>query len=160
MIRSAKKLTSSAGVSKPQRQDDSFCLNSKKYILVIEDDYIVTEIISEALSKFFNCEVLTANLGCDALDLYKTYADDTFCVILDYGMPDMHASRILTQIKEISELPKVILASGYPETIIFKDLCCDQIDTFIPKPFSPMKLVAVVKELGGIMKLRERASLN
>lgn len=128
-------------------QSGSDCLNSKKYILVVEDDFIVTEIISEALCKFFNCEVLTASSGYDALELFRIHADQTYCIILDYGIPDMHASRILKQLREMSALPKVILSSGYPESIVLNDFPTEMIDTFIPKPFSPMKLISIIENL-------------
>lgn len=119
----------------------------KKYVLIVEDDYIVTEIISEALCKFFNCEVLAASSGSDAIDLFEIHADDTCCIFLDYGIPDMHSSRVLKELRERSALPMVILSSGYPESVVLNDFPTELVDSFIPKPFSPMKLINLMKKL-------------
>lgn len=129
------------------KEDDSYLTSHGKYILIVEDDYIVTEIISEALCKFFDCEVLTASSGIDAIDIFKAHADETCCIFLDYGIPDMHASRVLKQLRKMSLLPKVILSSGYPESMVLNDFPTELVDSFIAKPFSPLKLISVIRKL-------------
>ena len=116
-------------------------------VLIIEDDSIVVDIIEETLKSFFNSKTHKESCGKEAMALFEKYASDTSCVILDYGIPDMHASRILSALRETNSNAKVILASGYPKHFVKRDFPLESIDSFLAKPFSPRKLALEVERL-------------
>ncbi len=115
-------------------------------VLVIEDDEAVVELLQNVLVAA-GFDVIAAENAVDGLSLYKRYCSSTLCVILDYGIPGMHAARLLQRFHEIDEDVKVILSSGYPQQFIREDFPLDRIVGFIPKPYMPQTLLGELSKL-------------
>lgn len=114
--------------------------------LVIEDDEAVVELLQSVLVAA-GFDVIAAENAVDGLSLYRRYSNSTLCVILDYGIPGMHAARLLQRFREIDEGVKVILSSGYPQQFIREDFPLDRIAGFIPKPYMPQTLLGELSKL-------------
>ena len=115
-------------------------------ILVIEDDPLVVQVIEDILDSI-GFEVITAQTASQAVSLYRDNCSATSCIILDYGIPGMHVSRLLSELKEINSDVKVLLSSGYPQSFISRDVCFEGIDGFIAKPYDPQHLVTELNKI-------------
>ena len=124
----------------------------QSHVLVVEDDPVILELLQDAISNT-GCKVLIAKNAADGLALYQHYVDSTYCVILDYGIPGMHASRLLDRFMEIDPEVKVILSSGYPQNFIGEDFPLDKIAGFMAKPYDPQVLLS---ELARIRAERDK----
>ena len=105
----------------------------KRLILVVDDEMINREILSEYLKDDY--EVLTAENGRQAMDLIRDHKDTLSLIMLDLLMPVMSGKEVLKQIredKEISQIP-VIVTTGDQESEV-ECLSLGAID-FIPKPY-------------------------
>lgn len=119
---------------------------SLKHVLLIEDDPVILELLQDVLSGA-GFKVLIAKSATDGLALFENYYDSTFCIILDYGIPGMHASRLLERLLEIDEEVKVILSSGYPQNFVSEDFPLDRIAGFMAKPYDPQVLISELQRL-------------
>lgn len=117
-----------------------------RYVLIVEDDPLVVSVIAEILSSM-GYRVLTASSGVEALELYRQYTEQIGCILLDYGIPDMHATRLFAKLRGIRSDAKIILSSGYPLSVIRRDFPIEEISGFIPKPYDPLLLREEITKL-------------
>lgn len=118
----------------------------KKIILLIEDDVMILEILHEVLTQA-DYTVLFARNAEDGLELFSQNRKNIFCVILDYEIPGMHASRLLEKISEIDSDVKIVISSGYAQNIISEETSSANISCFLAKPYDPMSLLNELKRL-------------
>lgn len=111
-----------------------------KGILVVEDDPLVTEVITDIISSM-GVPVTTAQDGVEAVSILEHCAEDFFCIILDFDIPGLHSTRVYSRLKQINNDIKVLLSSGYPESHIGSDFPLSEIDGFIAKPYDPADLM-------------------
>ncbi|MBP9838403.1 MAG: response regulator [Proteobacteria bacterium] len=123
-------------------------LVEKTDVLLIEDDIIVIELLQEVLISA-GFKVLISRNAVEGLSLFLANKEKIICVVLDYGIPGMHPSRLLERLCEIDSEAKVILSSGYSQNFILEDFPLDKIQAFLAKPYDPMSLV---REVQGIKK--------
>lgn len=117
---------------------------SKAKILVADDECRMRRLIKDFL-EVNGYMVLEASDGEEALSVF--YANrDINLVILDVMMPKINGFNVLTEIRESSEVPIIILTARSQECdeIMGYDIGADQ---YITKPFSPNVLVARVEAL-------------
>ena len=95
-----------------------------KQVLIVEDDRVIIELIQDIVSSL-GFGVVVAENAAEALAEYEECADSAVCVILDYGIPGMDASRLLYRMKEINGHVKVLLSSGYSPSFIGRDFRSD-----------------------------------
>ena len=101
-------------------------------ILVVEDDQIIREGISEYLSEF-GYDIVQAKDGQEALLNFDRY--EINLVILDIQIPFLNGLEVLKEIREKSELPVLMLTAFNDEEYkinAFSSLA----DGYMEKPFS------------------------
>lgn len=112
-------------------------------ILVVDDEQLIRSVIKEYL-YLEEYEVLEAENGKEAIEIFKNENIDL--VIMDIMMPKMDGYTACKEIKQIKDVPFIMLsarAEEYDKLIGF-DL---GIDDYVTKPFSPKELVARVKAI-------------
>lgn len=110
-------------------------------ILIIDDDLTLIDLLSQSLEKA-EYKVLSATNGIDGLQmLYKNKAD---LVILDVMMPRMDGWETCARIREISDVPIIMLTAKDKEEDTLKGFQCG-VDDYVTKPFSFAELTARVK---------------
>lgn len=110
----------------------------KKTILVVEDEPGILETVQIYLiQKGFN--VLTANNGVQGMYYIENNAIDLVC--LDIMMPQMDGLTMLTRVREVHDIPVIIISAKTQETdkVMGLDLGADD---YISKPFDLSELVA------------------
>lgn len=101
-------------------------------ILVVEDDQIIREGISEYLSEF-GYDIVQAKDGHEALKNFENY--EINLVILDIQIPFLNGLEVLKEIRKKSELPVLMLTAFNDEEYkinAFSSLA----DGYMGKPFS------------------------
>lgn len=110
-------------------------------LLMIEDNVSVCEMIE----MFFMKEEIDATFVHDGKQGYETFFKDDFDIaIIDLMLPNMDGMTICRKIREVSDVPIIILTAKESES--------DQVlglemgaDDYVTKPFSPLTLMARIK---------------
>ncbi|MCB9077441.1 MAG: response regulator transcription factor [Anaerolineaceae bacterium] len=111
----------------------------EKYkILVIDDDPALCQLISFTFSSQ-GFQVYSAATGSEGLRMFYEQRPDL--IILDIMMPEMDGWTVCTQIRQLSNVPIIVLTSLGSEQDIVRGLECGAVD-YVVKPFSPRVLVA------------------
>lgn len=111
-------------------------------ILVVEDDTLIREGLSEFLSES-GYSIVQAKDGKEALEKFNT---DIYLVILDIQIPYINGLDVLKEIRKESDLPVLILTAFSNEE--FKiDAYTNLADGYIEKPFSLPVLKARIDAL-------------
>ena len=110
-------------------------------ILIVDDEIKIREVVSE-YAKAMNYECDQANNGKDAVEMVKNNNYD--CVILDIMMPELDGFSACKKIKEIKDVPVIMLSARQEEDdkLFSFDL---GVDDYVTKPFSPKELMARIK---------------
>ena len=114
-------------------------------ILIIDDESRMRKLIKDFLvQKEFN--VIEAEDGEKALEIFESEAEKIDLVLLDVMMPKLDGWSVLRQIRQTSDIPVVMLtARGEEQDELFGFEL--GVDEYIAKPFSPKILVARVQAL-------------
>lgn len=113
-----------------------------KKILVVDDDAALVRLVDQVLTGK-GYEVLTANNGQEALRLLFTHKPEL--VLLDVVMPKMDGWQTCSRIRDISNIPIIILTGKQKsEDDIVRGLDCGA-DDYLLKPIGSKELVARVR---------------
>jgi len=108
----------------------------REKILIVEDEIDIREGISEYLSEV-GYDVMVAEDGQEGIDLFKSNEFDL--VLLDIMLPKINGFGVLSQIREISDVPVMMLTAmtdDYSQIMSFNE----KADDYITKPFSVVVL--------------------
>ena len=112
-----------------------------KLILVVDDEPKMVRFIRMNL-KVEGCEVVEAHNGLEAIE--RVRADLPDLVILDVMMPEMDGFEALEAIRQVSDVPVIMLTvrADEEDRIYGLELGADD---YLGKPFSPRELVSRIK---------------
>ena len=114
-------------------------------ILVVDDESRMRKLIKDFLMKK-GFSILEAGDGEEALKIYEENDNKIKLVLLDVMMPKLDGWSVLRQIRQISEVPIIMLtARGEEQDELFGFEL--GVDEYISKPFSPKILVARVEAI-------------
>ncbi|MBQ9833894.1 MAG: response regulator transcription factor [Bacilli bacterium] len=110
-------------------------------VLVVDDEKLIRDVIKEYL-LLEDYEVYEASDGVEAVELVKTIDFDI--IIMDIMMPKMDGYRACKIIKEMKDIPFILLSARSEE---YDKLFGFElgIDDYVTKPFSPKELVSRIK---------------
>jgi DNA-binding response OmpR family regulator len=116
-----------------------------KTILICEDDQHLRQLIRVVIGDGFRC--VEAQDGDQAVELALALRPDL--IILDLMLPKRSGTEVLAAIRE--ELPPeethVVLVSAWPDA---DEAAIEaRADGFLPKPFEPQELIALVTSVLG-----------
>ena len=112
-------------------------------ILVVEDEKNISDVIKAYLEKE-NYKVITAFDGEQAIEIFKSNNVDL--VILDLMIPKISGEKVCSTIRNISNVPIIMLTAKSDEESKIQGLTIGA-DDYVVKPFSPRELVTRVKAL-------------
>lgn len=116
----------------------------KKRILVVDDDATFAKLVDQILTEK-GYEVLKASDGQEALRLLFAHKPDL--VLLDVGMPKMDGWQTCSRIRELSDVPIIILTgSQKTEDAVVRGLDYGA-DDYLIKPVGNRELVARVRAI-------------
>ena len=116
----------------------------KLKVLVVDDESRMRKLVRDFLVKK-DFIVLEAEDGAQAVDIFFSTKDISL-IILDVMMPKMDGWQVCREIREMSDVPIIMLTAKSDERdeLLGFDL---GVDEYISKPFSPKILVARVEAI-------------
>ncbi len=116
--------------------------NDKKYILIADDEKEIRDILN-LLLKGEGYEVLTAENGCEVVELAEPEID---LYILDVNMPGLSGFMAAAELRKKYDTPIIFLTaySGESDKVMGFSAGADD---YIVKPFSNMELIMRVKAI-------------
>jgi PAS domain S-box-containing protein len=116
-------------------------------VLVVDDEDLVRSMASATLKRF-GYQVLTAENGQEAVDIFREHADEIVAILLDMTMPVMGGEEAMRRIRGMRPEARVIVSSGYNEIEAVKRFTRDVGPAgFIQKPYTAIKLAAAVRRI-------------
>jgi len=119
----------------------SVAVSSNTKILVIEDEERMARFVRLNLEQD-GFQVSEALNGREGLDKLRTFMPDL--VLLDVMLPDLDGFELLKMIREIDNVPVIMLTAKGEEEDKVRGLELGA-DDYVTKPFSPRELVSRVK---------------
>jgi DNA-binding response OmpR family regulator len=116
---------------------------SNERVLVIEDDQDIIRAV-RAVLRSGGLEVLTATDGRAGLRLF--HASRPAAIVLDIGLPVLDGWTVLDRIRDLSEVPVLLLTSHAQEAEKVRGLRAGA-DDYVSKPFGNAELLARVEAL-------------
>jgi DNA-binding response OmpR family regulator len=110
-------------------------------ILVVEDDLKIAHVVKVYLESA-GFRVVHVDRGKDALE--AAGKEKPLLVILDLMLPDMGGEEVCLQVKEMADVPVIMLTAKASEEERVAGFALGA-DDYVVKPFSPRELVARVK---------------
>jgi two-component system KDP operon response regulator KdpE len=112
-----------------------------KKILIIEDDNKIINFMSMAL-KAKGYSIVSARNGNDGILFFCTENPDI--ILLDLGLPDMDGIEIINQVRNVSDIPMIIVSAREQENDKITALDAGAND-YLTKPFSMGELLARIR---------------
>ena len=114
-------------------------------VLMVEDDRETVEVVSLAFKmRWPEAELISAKLGEEGLQLMDSESPQA--VILDLGLPDISGFEVLRQIRQISNVPIIVLSVRRDEVTVVKAIEYGA-DTYLTKPFRQVELLGQLRQL-------------
>ncbi len=117
-------------------------MKKTRKILIADDERFIRKLTTRIL-KGEGFDVIPAENGTRAIDLFNANSDDIFMAVLDIRMPDITGIDVYRHIYSNNPNIRVILCSGYGDDDVPPD--CRQ--NFIQKPFSLGDFVSTVRRV-------------
>jgi PAS domain S-box-containing protein len=117
-------------------------------VLLVDDEQIVIEAAEEMLKRL-GYEVLSAENGQEAVDIYRKNHERIDMILLDMVMPAMGGGEAFDRIREVDPKAKVLLSSGYSLEGEAKEIMKRGCNAFIQKPFNLDQLSCKMREVLG-----------
>jgi len=116
-------------------------MSTKTKVLIIEDEYAISNFISTTLKSNEYITIIAEN-GKEALSLFLSHCPDV--VLLDLGLPDIDGIDVLRQIREWSATPVIVVSARADESDKVEALDLGA-DDYISKPFGTSEMLARIR---------------
>lgn len=105
-----------------------------KRVLIVDDDDVVREVLSSALTHFGH-EVYKAGNGAEAIDVLRANPEIEI-VILDLRMPVMTGREVCPLIKNMRPDVEIIISSGFVDELVLRELNDNGVKYILRKPYT------------------------
>ncbi len=116
-------------------------MESKKRILVVDDDQHITLVLRSGLTKH-GYDVRVATEGESALELFHAWTPDL--VVTDVSMPNINGLELCRRLRAVSHVPIIVLSVKGDESVKIEVLDAGA-DDYVTKPFGIGELLARVR---------------
>ena len=138
---SAQPVEGSVEASTPERE-----WRGQGNVLIVDDEESVRAVAKQILERR-GFEVLTAEDGREAVEIFSAGADEIVLVLLDLTMPHMDGEETFRQLRRIRPDVKTILSSGYNAQDVTNRFAGKGLAGFIQKPYRVRELLKTVREV-------------
>lgn len=130
---------------------------NKETILVVDDEKEIRDLITIYL-KNEGYKVLQAGDGEEGLELLKK--NEVHLIVLDIMMPKIDGIHMCMKVREIAEMPIIMLSAKTQDMDKILGLTTGA-DDYVTKPFNPLELIARIKsQLRRYMKMSGGVSMQ
>jgi DNA-binding response OmpR family regulator len=139
--------------------DKKYKLLKNKTLLYVEDDISLQKNIVEILGNFFDT-LLVASDGDEAYDLYIENQNKIDIMITDINMPNTDGITLAKYIREYDKTLPIVIVSAYTDTDYLLDSIDLNIITYITKPITTKKVLALLDKFLEYFKLHSHVIIN
>lgn len=132
----------------PDSQDQPRPRGGNETILVAEDEDLLRNLAQRILQNA-GYTVLTASDGEEAMELYRTNRERIDLLLLDMVMPRASGIQVYEYVARENPKARFIFSTGYSFTTLDRGILPKEDIPFIQKPYSPMTLLKVVRDVLG-----------
>ncbi len=114
-------------------------------ILIADDEKYIRDLATKMLT-IAGYNVLLAQNGREAINMFRDNMNNISCIILDLTMPELDGVEALAELRKINFSVPIIISSGFCESDIedrFKD---KNISGFLQKPYQISEIVTAIKK--------------
>jgi DNA-binding response OmpR family regulator len=130
---------------------------SKETILIVDDEKEIRNLIAIYL-KNEGFDVLEASDGEEGLNLLKKHK--VHLIVLDIMMPNVDGIEMCMKVREIAEMPIIMLSAKSQDMDKITGLTLGA-DDYVTKPFNPLELIARIKsQLRRYIKMNRLDTMN
>jgi CheY-like chemotaxis protein len=115
-------------------------------VLIVEDEAHVRQMIRIMLKRL-KFEVLEAQDGIEAVEVFRQHSAQIRCVICDLTMPRMNGWETIAALRRLSPDIPVILSSGYDEERVMAGDHPETPQAFLGKPYQFKDLCATIQQV-------------
>ena len=119
-------------------------IGENELILFVEDEDKIRTLGKKMLEKY-GYNVLTAENGKEAVEIYKAHIKEISLVILDVNMPKMGGRELFLKLKEFNPEVRALVSSGYCKNGQVQDILDKGVMGFIQKPFGMTEFLRKVR---------------
>lgn len=127
-----------------------------KTVLVVDDEEVICKLLSTIFIKL-HYNVIIAENGHRAIEIYKREHDNIDLAVIDLSMPKMSGLETLSRLKEIDSELIVLLSSGQEEMGALAQSTLDKADGFLNKPY---RVEQLEEAIGAAAERRLKLSEN
>lgn len=113
-------------------------------ILVVDDEAEIRQ-LAKTILEHYGYRIFLAKDGLDAIECFRSRADQIQLVVLDLTMPGRSGEEVLKELRTLSPRIKILVSSGHAGRE--KRISDDQKIAFILKPYRPDGLAQAVRRL-------------
>jgi two-component system cell cycle sensor histidine kinase/response regulator CckA len=129
------------------KQEKSLMQGGRETILLVEDEFIVRNLISNIL-KHYGYTVIESENGEKALEVRAQCSEQPVdMLITDVVMPGISGRVLADRLQSVYPEMKVLYISGYTDDAIVRHGVLDHGIPFLQKPFAPKDLAKKVREI-------------
>jgi len=132
--------------STPAAASDPIAPRGTETILLLEDEGSIRELAARVL-RSIGYQVLEASSAREALALAEAPEHPIDLVVSDVVLPELSGPEVLRVLRERVPGLRGILVSGYADQALVSEDALPPRTAFLPKPYSPAALAALVREI-------------
>ena len=121
-------------------------LGGSETILLAEDEDVVRDLVQTVLVNM-GYTVLEAGHGHEALSLAEQYGDAIDLLVTDVVMPHISGRELAMRLRALRPQMKVLFITGHTDDALIRHGLLPAEVELLPKPLSPSKLIAKVREV-------------
>ena len=132
------------------KEEDAVAVSARKrgaFIAIVEDDDIVSHVITKILEKEGYKTKLFVNGSSFLRFIREKSGDKVDMVLLDMTLPDTQGDKVLESLRKMHKHLPVVLMSGYSEAVATSGINQTSFSGFIQKPFTVAKILKKLAEL-------------
>ncbi len=121
-------------------------ISGKETILIVEDEEMLVDLLS---STFLDSgyRILVARDGIEAVQTYRKNIGKIDLIFSDSGLPKLSGWEAFKRIRQIDPGARAVFASGFYEPEIRSQMSVLGVEKVIPKPYSPIEILKIIREI-------------
>lgn len=118
-----------------------------KGLLLLVDDEEINRFLGKEILESIGYSVVLASNGLEALEIYKLSQNKIKLVLLDMIMPIMNGKDAFLKLKELNKNCKVIVATGYSDSMDIIQLREMGLSAVIQKPYKMSEISKIIHDV-------------
>jgi two-component system cell cycle sensor histidine kinase/response regulator CckA len=132
--------------SKEWKESSQIPKGNGETILLVDDEEVILKLGKNTL-EHLGYNVIIANDGLAAIEMYKKFSNEIALIVLDLLMPNLSGKEVFHQLRQINPDVKIIVSTGYAKEDIFQPLLDSRANGFLEKPYKIQELAEVINHV-------------